>query len=127
MSVVVVVVVLFDLTLSTSFPFLDATRHVVVFVVVVVAVFVVVAVTRKNTPYRGVTVRWGRPLTAVPRIVSVVVVVVVLVRLDASRRSFPFLDATRRVVVLVVVVFVVVVANTQTRHTVVLPSVGAVP
>ena len=27
-------------------------------------VFVVVDVTRKNTPYRGVTVRWGRPLTA---------------------------------------------------------------
>ena len=60
---VVVVTVLFDSTLCDFFPFLDATRRVVV-VVLVVVVFVVVAVT-KNTCYPRVTVRWGRPLTAV--------------------------------------------------------------
>jgi hypothetical protein len=63
---VVVVVVLFDSTLCDVFSFLDATRRVVV------VVFVVLRRRRlrrrrrhtENTPYRGVTVRWARPLTA---------------------------------------------------------------
>ena len=98
--VVVVVVVLFDLTLSTFFSFSrrDLTcrrprrRRLRVAVVVV---FVVVAVTRKNTSYRGVTVRLGRPLTTVSRTVS-----------SSSSSSSSTL---------------------KTHHTVVLPSVGAVP
>ncbi len=61
--------------LRRFFPFLDATRRVVV--VVLVVVLVVVAVS-KNTSYLRVTVRRGRPLTAVSRLVSFVVVVVVL-------------------------------------------------
>jgi hypothetical protein len=38
--------------------------------VVVVVVFVVVVANTQNTPYRGVTVRWGRPLTALSRLAS---------------------------------------------------------
>ena len=33
---------------------------------------IVVDDTRKNTPYRGVTVRWGRPLTAIPVLSSLI-------------------------------------------------------
>ena len=84
-----------------------STRIIIMYVDVVVVV-VVVVVTFISTSYPRVTVCRGRPLTAVSRLVSVVVVVVVRVRLDALRR-LSFLDATRRVVVVVLVVVVLVV------------------
>ena len=88
--VVVVVVVLFDSTLCDVFSFstrLDVSSSSSF----VVVVFVVVVVT-ENTPYRGVTVRWARPLTAsfsfylyCTRVVNIVVV-------DTRKTSIPWCD-----------------------------------
>ncbi len=65
------------------------------------------------------------PFTVLVFVVSVVAVVL----FDSTLcDAFPFLDATRRVVVVVlVVVALVVVAVTKTRATLVLPPVGVVP
>ena len=115
-------------------------------VVVVVVVFVVV-VNTQNTPYRGVTVHWGRPLTALSRLASLprrtlrlrlkaqdgggpppillsriklfifVVVVVVVVLFDSTPSDAFFFLDSTRRVVLVVVVVCVLVIQQLRKDT----------
>ena len=57
----------------------------------VVVVFVVVVVT-ENTPYRGVTVRWARPLTAPFSFYLYCIRVVNIVVVDTRKTSIPWCD-----------------------------------